>query len=909
MPTLNEKFLEACRKGGGREVFIRISEGSRETCTYTELKDRAVSVAAWLRGQGFKKGGRVMIVMDNGPEWVMVYFGILLAGGVCVPLDPQTGLEDVQGFIKDAGARMCFCSGKTFGKWSGKPSGIDHLVRCGGRQKEDGILSLEEVFASGGREADAKLPPVQEGDTAAVLYSSGTTSDPKGVELSHRNFWSNYRSIHNLHICSSSDVFIDILPLFHAYAFMASLVVPFFEGARVVFPASMQSEVILEAVRAGGVTILVGVPELFNKIHRSILQKVRGLSAPKRALLKIAGGLGWAIRRTTGVNLLRAVYHPVHQRFGNKLRYMISGGARLDPGVAGDFQRLGFRIIEGYGLTETSPIVSLNPPERPRIGSAGRPLREVEVRIAEREESGHGEILVRGENVMKGYYGKPRLTRESVRAGWFHTGDLGYLDRDGYLFISGRKKEVIVLGSGKNIFPDEIEKQYLKSPVIAELGVFLSEKKGDEGLRAVAVPDFEHFRESGQVNIREKIKWDIENISREMPSYKRINGFVISKEELPKTRLGKIKRYHLPAIYDDWREKSSREDTDEGTVHSAISQSAVGQEVISFLKEELEISRPLRSDDHLELDLGIDSLTRVELLSALEKRFQVRVPDEAMVEITNLEDLIVKIETLRKTGGLKGPKAKRSESDYWQEVLFSELPEEARRKADLSPSRFNRAVSLVLKNVIWGVFKACGRIQVFGRERIPRAGPCIFVCNHSSYLDAFAVIAGLPFETALQTYFIGTRDIFEHRAIRWANRFIRVITIDSAAELIKSMQASSYVLRDDKILCLFPEGQRSIDGRVQPFKKGIGILGKELGVRIVPVAVWGTHRAWPRGVRFPRPHAIRVAFGESVEPKALLEKEGSPEGGKAYQAITGRLQDIVIDLYDGLRRADRDGTR
>ena len=313
--------------------------------------------------------------------------------------------------------------------------------------------------------------------------------------------------------------FLSILPLYHTYAFMVTLLVPLLKGATITYAKSFKPEDLTSIIRQTDVTILVGVPQLFSLIYKSILEKIKKIPF---FLMPI---------------FIPFLKQQLRKRFGNSLRFFVSGGARLDPAVAKGLSKLGLKVIEGYGLTETSPVVSLNPPERLRFGSVGRPIPGVEVRIQNPDRYGVGEIFIRGPNVMRGYFQQPDLTAQVIcPEGWFQSGDLGYLDKTGYLFITGRKKDVIVLGSGKNIYPEELEEYYSQSPYIKEICVF---EKSEEQfgqkvnlLFAVVVPEFEYFRNQRQMNIRDKIRWELENLSSSLATYKRIMGFIISKEVL-----------------------------------------------------------------------------------------------------------------------------------------------------------------------------------------------------------------------------------------------------------------------------------------------------------------------------------------------------------------------------------------
>ncbi len=903
MKTLHEKFTEVCLDFADKEAMRVRTPNGWVVYQYKDLLHGARRVAAWLASQEFKKQDRAALVLDNSPQWGMIYFGILLAGGVAVPLDPQASRQDIVTFLEDSKADVVFLENRLLESFQHHLRFVKKIVVLKKEKQAEHCFSLEGIMAQQ-RLGVAAPMDICDDDTASIIYSSGTTSDPKGVELSHRNLYANFSSIDKLKVSTKEDNFISILPLFHAYAFMATLLYPLFIGAKITYPKTMKSSELLSVIKENAVTMVVGVPELFNNIHKGIFEQIRALPFSQKFLLSVMTEAGWQIRKWTGLNLLRIIYYSLHERFGKKLRYLISGGARLDPKVAFDFQRFGFAIIEGYGLTETSPLVTLNPLTKAKCGSVGKPVDGVEIRIVNPDPKGVGEIAIKGANVMKGYYQKPEETQKVIRDGWFYSGDLGFLDAEGYLYISGRLKEVIVLGSGKNIFPEEIEKYYAQSQYIKEAGVFLSDEEHGQSLRAVIVPNFDVFKKSGLINVIEKIRWDIENISRDLSAYKRIMGFVISKEDLPKTRLGKIKRYQLSQIYLKESHRSgpsgilqSRDDKD------VVFQSPMGGRIAQFLQNELSLSNDVKASDHLELDLGVDSLARVELVSGLERLFHIRLPDDIFKEVGTVAELVAKVEEVFRAD-VSQEYHEDSAKSSWPRVLHADVHSEQFPTIDLNPPLSHKLVGFCAKGLFFTLLKIFGRFKIIDRNNLPSKGPYIICCNHSSYLDALIMVAGISNNIFSQAYFIGLKDIFDHVLLRWSVRLAKIIPIDPSTELVGAMQAASFVLRKEKVLCIFPEGQRSIDGEIKKFKKGIGILAKELDVPIVPAAIAGSFQMWPRTVAFPKPHPVKIIFGKPLNASEILSGE-SAKGEGAYEKIANHIQNEVSDLFEVIKLPEK----
>jgi long-chain acyl-CoA synthetase len=508
------------------------------------------------------------------------------------------------------------------------------------------------------------------------------------------------------------------------------------------------------------------------------------------------------------------------------------------------------------------------------------------------DADGVGEIAIRGPNVMRGYYQLPEVTAEAMLDGWFLSGDLGYLTPDRYIVITGRAKEVIVLSSGKNIYPEEIEEQYLKSAYIKEICLVpqTSDRSGAavEGLLALVLPELDVFRAKGLTNIAETIRWDMENVGRDLPAYKRPTGLRIVKEGFPRTRLGKIQR-HL--VLQRLRGETAE---DERPVRAGIPAEAevaaqedeVGRKVVAYLRETTK-KPAVRLDDNLELDLGLDSLARVEMLVALETLLGVKIPETA-AELFTVREVIENLRALRTGEG--GAERRRG----WSEIL-AETPAEVAALVQASSGRSATLITGFSRGVCIAVLRGIYGLQVEGLENVPSTGPFILVANHASYFDAFILATALPYPVAQQVFYLGFETFFRNRILAWWARGVRVIPVDMDSYLVRALQASARILRDAKALCLFPEGERSADGRVRPFRKGTGILVRELRIPVLPARITGAYEAWPRGRTWPRWHPIRVRFGPVVAPAELLEGDG-PRGTDDAETVVLRLRERVIAL-------------
>lgn len=849
--------------------------------TYKQLEDKSLKVSSFLVREGLRKNDACAIILENRPEWAVIYLGIVAAGLTCVPLDTLLSPDEINNLIRDSEAKVIFCSRDIFANKIDKrlKEGSAKIVLLDMPECEGGNLvgfpNLEGVPVG-----NSVMPDIFEQDIASLIYTSGTTGQPKGVLLSHFNICSNAASILKLNFCSRSDNALSILPLHHTYAFMVTLIVPLFLGATVTYCFSLRLEELSRAIKEGGVTVLVGVPQLFSMLYKGISGRVKKFRFLPLFVLSLFIRSG--IRRMLGASL----------------RLLVSGGARLDPEVGeGLSGLLGIKLIEGYGLTETSPVVTLNPLKKVKFGSVGLPIPGVQIKILGPDSSGVGQVLIKGPNVMPGYFKHPEWTGAVIKEGWFYSGDLGYTDAEGYLFLVGREKDVIVLGSGKNIYPEELEEYYGKSPYIKEVCIMdvKEERFGrlTDTLHAIVVPNLEYFKEKNEANVHAKIRWELENFSSRLPSYNRVMGFLLTKEELPRTPLRKIKRYLVKERY--FPEGAAGPALLKGRVFSGEGLGDlnidISRKIIDYIS--VQINKPVYPDSHLEIDLGIDSLAKVELAMGLEGIFRIKFPDELFYGISTVKELIAAVSGMAGKAVPTLSKAERREKD-WNQVLSEPASKEILQKIRVEPRFPDILATSVLRIVFTLLFRIFWFLRIEGGKNLSSSGPYLVCPNHASYLDGPVLFSSLPAGNLKEIYFLGFSDILEQPLIKWAIKPLRLIPFDPNTNLTGAMQAVSYLLSRGKIVCIFPEGRRSVDESVGEFKKGIGILIKELNVPVVPVYIKGSHKAWPRTNRFPRLYPLRVIFGRTLLAEELLGKKES--GRDDYETVSANLREEVIKL-------------
>jgi long-chain acyl-CoA synthetase len=854
--SLHGALIASALRHQEKTAFHVPTKGGWTSITYGGFLGMSRGAAALLRECGLSRGGRVAIVAENRPEWCAFYMGALVNGCVAVPMDARLSAGEMRNILEHSGSgAVVFSEGTSVAV--GKASeglGITPL----------NMDSIDLEKHGSGLSPEANYEEAEDEDLASLLYTSGTTGAPKGVMLTHGNLCSDAEAVREVNLVGSRENVLSALPLHHAYPFMCTFVLPLLVGGEVTYPRGLGGNDIVDAVKANGVTVVVAVPLMLELMRDSIYGRMRELPLPLgRAALWSVGALGW-LRERTGLNAGR---HFFGRRLGRGFRFFACGGARLEPQVMRDLEALGFTVVEGYGLTETSPIVTFNPLDRRKAGSAGRAVKGAEIRIKDPDEKGVGEVAIKGPMVMRGYYRNEEATAQALRDGWFLSGDLGYFDGEGYLFLTGRAKEVIVLASGKNVYPEDVEKLYLAIPLIKDICVLSREGR----LHAAIVPDRGRLAEG---DFEEEMRREIKEVSGDIASHMRISGYTLTEGPLPRTPLGKLRRFMVADIV---RGKK------EGKEEDPALRDEFSQRVLRRLRQLSEEAGPIRSADDLDLDLGLDSLKRLEMVSSLEREFSVKLPDSFAYEVRTVGELVSR---LRAGGG--------EEAGSMDEALWGEPPEEEKKRAGLARHALEWPVTAAAALIQKAIFRLFFRLEARGLENIPEP-PFIIAPNHTSYLDGFAIASAVPLATYKNLFFQGFYTYFEGPVKSIFARLSHVIPIDPKERLSSAMRLSHYLLGQGKALCIFPEGQRSFDGELGQFKKGVGMLALRLDVPVVPARISGAFEALPRGRFLPRPVKITVTFGEALRPSSLTYPLGA--GGEGpEQRFAEMVRDRVRDL-------------
>lgn len=875
MPRTLQTLFDGFAAHRALPAVIRFEADDRppHRLTYGELEDRALRLAGGLAAGGVRPGDPVGLFAPNSAEWIIARLALIACGALATPFDNDLPPEALRQQLADSGCRRIFTTARHLAALrEAAPAEIEPIL-LDAETETDGAVPWTALF---GAPLDP-MPAAAPEDPVALFYTSGTTGRPKAVPLTHANILSNLDGILAMGVVRPGDRVLLPLPLHHSYPFIVGMLAPLMSGAAIVLPAGITGPQLARALQEAEVATIVGVPRLYRAIADGLAARVAGRGRLAAAAFEAMLRASIVARERFGIDLGWRLFRPIRAQFAPKLRLLASGGAHLDPEVGRRLEGLGFEVLSGYGLVETASIATFNPRGRNRMGSAGLPAPGVSIRIADPDAEGRGEVQIRGPNVFSGYRNNPEANATAFTAdGWFRSGDLGRLDDDGYLFITGRAKEMIVLPGGKNVAPEEVEAVYAESPYVREIVVL----ERDEALVGLVVPDLEAVAAAGSGRIGDLLRVSFAELGARLPPFKRISGFAVTREELPKTRLGKYRRHLIPPIYERAERGEPPPPVELSPEDRALLERPRARAVWDFLESRFP-GRQLSLDTSPQLDLGIDSLAWVGLGMEMESRLGLHLPESALSRVATLRDLLHEAERAGEASGAAAP----------GDALSGLLSGKERWLAPTGP--VETALGRPLLAGVKVFARICFRLRAEGVERVPTEGPLIIAPNHASDLDPFMIGAALTYAHLRNLYWgADAGRAFAHPVLGRLARIVHLFPVDDRAPGA-SLDMATEVLKRGRILVWFPEQWRSPDGSLQRFLPGIGLLVERTGAPVVPARIIGTFEAMPRTARAPKPGRVSVRFGAPVAAADLLAPGEEPD---PHKRVAARVRDAVAAL-------------
>ncbi|MFN2454522.1 MAG: AMP-binding protein [Pyrinomonadaceae bacterium] len=892
------ELFETATKRHATRVAMRIErDGRKEQYTYANLRELATRAGAFLASEGVKPADRVMLLSNNAPEWGIAYFGVLKAGATCIPVDPQSMTDEVINFARAGDAVGIIISAEMDAE---HPDLAEKLNEAGLQQTR--IWRFAEIFAMPDEATEdtriALLPPRVTAQTiASLIFTSGTTGQPKGVMLSHRNFTSMVSMLSSVLDMSTRDGALSVLPLHHTFEFSAGFLTPLSRGAQITYLPERTSEALARAISNGHVTGMVGVPAVWELLHRRIRNRFNEQSPWVARVADILIRANAWLRDRTPINLGQLIFYPIHQGLGGRIRYLVSGGSALSEHIQKDFHGLGFTILEGYGLTEASPVLTFTRPQNAMLaGSVGRPLPGVEVKIIEADAGGVGEVVARGPNIMTGYYENEAATRATLVDRWLRTGDLGRFDTDGNLYLVGRSKEIIVDTNGKNVYPDEIEELYGAFSFIKEMSVVGLPDGAGEKVAALVVVDYDQDLSLSRDEVKRKIEEHFRAVSSAIPFYKRIKVLHFSEDELPRTATRKVKRREVTDQMLALEQQMRNAATASGEEKTRDDGANDARWLLNVVASVANRPRASVSFDSRLSDLGFDSLMYVELATAIE----------AAGGTLRSPDTLTEVQTLRELAGvvLRNPAAQTLDD---APPSNEEAPRSGSSGGDDEDEIYipsflrtvgNRGLD-VLQRAFYEKFL---HTRYEGRSHIPVHTNFIVAANHASHLDMGLAKMALGLAGKEMVALAAADYFFDNKYKRaYMDNFTNLVPMERSGSLRQSLRhARSFLDRGYNAL-IFPEGTRSLTGELAEFKPVIGYLALSSRVGILPVYLQGTYDAMPKGSNIIRSRDIGARIGRYLAIEELEEMTKGMSRAEAYRLIAALTHHEVENLRDGTK--------
>ena len=822
--TIVDFLRRTVDRHGPRDALLFKPGFRYQRWSYERLWHESGQVATLLQRRGLSKGDQVIVWGPNCPQWVLVFFGCMRAGVVAVPLDLRSAPDYVERVISRITPKLAFTSRFT-------PKGDVEL----------GLpeITFEELESEIHGLPDPQHVEIEPDDLAEIMFTSGTTGDPKGVMLTHRNLTANLEGITQYITCDTSSRLLSILPLSHMYEQMGGLLTVLNFGASVTYPTSRQPTVLARTMRERKITTMLLVPQglelLMNGIEREVRRQGKGALWDK--LLKVAERTPYPLRRR--------LFGRVHKQFGGKLDFIVSGGAALDPELGRKWELMGVKIVQGYGATEASPVISNHSLAERRPDSVGRPLPNVEVKLTD-----DGEILVRGDSISPGYWNSPEQTAAAFDGDWYRTGDLGYFDEHGFLCIRGRMKDMIVLPSGQNVYPDDIQAVLNRHPNVTDSSVVGLQRGSAVEVHAALILD-------GTDDAGPVVDWANDQLAEQQ----RVRGYTVwPEEDFPRTHTLKIKKPQMIEML----ENGVQAEASAGPSTTSTPRDG-SRELVDIVAEVAVLdAAAITPDMTLGDDLNLDSLSRVEMLSAIEADLGVYL-DESQI---GPETTIRQLQTVLEEGASNPPVTQFPEwgMRWWCRMIRG----------------------FIQRGLMFPILKLPYGMKVTGQEHLRDLdGPVLFASNHSLGLDNPLIIEAIPSNWRRRLAIAGAARLWKNPVLWVVNPLLgNGFPLAQEGAIRPSLENMGKIIDNGWSVLIYPEGQLTIGGPIKPFMGGTGLVAVEGRLPVVPLRLHINRLGSP--TRFPvfKRGSVEIRFGKPLT--------FSP--GTDYQDATSTIEAAVRSL-------------
>lgn len=828
-----DQFIGAAAQTYKNRTAIKIRPRFRTVSwTYSDLFGHSALVARLLEREGIRKEDKVLLWAPNSHLWVASFFGIQLKGAVAVPISFQNTADFVKKIIGQTGAKLIIKSSRLP---SPHLKGIKTIL-----MENIADIAISENFGANFSPSFKRVRNY-ENDTAEIIYTSGTTGFPKGVVLSHNNILSNVKASLKAVSLSQNDRFLSLLPLSHMFEQVGGLLVPLSAGAQITYATSLSSIALRKNFVDSKITKMAAVPEFLKLAVKRIESEVEKRGKGGKWLFDALANVSLKI---PSMQMRRLLFRGVIKRFGGHLHTIVSGGAPLDAEVGRKLEAFGIYVLQGYGTTEASPVITANRYEDRKIASVGRPLEGVEVKISEK-----GEVLVKGPNVTQGYFKNLQKTRESFVNGWYRTGDIGYFGKDGHLYVKGRKEYVIITEGGENVYPEDIELELNKIPGVkdsAVVGFKRNDRLNDrleihavllllaEGIKAIKKP--------GEVILK---------VNSKLAAYQQIQGCTVWPfDDFPRTVTKKVRKDEVLAYLEHLHGKEGKRED------SVLTEARITEEERRFYAILSEISGlnvdEITDGKRLGTDLKLDSLARVELVSWVEDEFGVALDEAGIMSNTTVAELKKEVE-----GKTQKAKAEKYELQEWPLSATIALLRGIAQKLILNP-----------------VVDFYAHVKAENLENLKGIKlPVMLFSNHLSAVDGAVILCTLPKNIRKKLAIPNATDAppFEPKEFRkfagLLKFLVNIYPFARAGQVRSSLDYTGRLLDRGFSILVFPEGRVSVTGKMRQFKEGTGFLAVEMRVPVIPIKLTGVNYIYPPGRKFPKlpnRHKATVKFGKPM---------------------------------------------